>query len=98
MGSCETRRVALRSLQKWHGAGNDFIVDVIEQGTANWWTPQRAKDICDRQTGIGADGLLLAEVGSEVSMVLYNADGSIGNYSWSRQPATALGQANLNLG
>jgi len=29
---------------------------------------------------------------------VYNADGSIGNYSWSRQPATALGQANLNLG
>jgi len=81
MGSCETRRVALRSLQKWHGAGNDFIVDVIEQGTANWWTPQRAKDICDRQTGIGADGLLLAEVGSEVSMVLYNADGSIAEMS-----------------
>ena len=81
MGSCETRRVALRSLQKWHGAGNDFIVDVIEQGTANWWTPQRAKDICNRQTGIGADGLLLAEVGSEVSMVLYNADGSIAEMS-----------------
>ena len=73
--------MALRSLQKWHGAGNDFIVDVIEQGTASWWTPQRAKDICDRQTGIGADGLLLAEVGSEVSMVLYNADGSIAEMS-----------------
>jgi diaminopimelate epimerase len=62
--------MALRSLQKWHGAGNDFIVDVIEQGTASWWTPQRAKDICDRQTGIGADGRLLAEGGCEGSMVL----------------------------
>jgi diaminopimelate epimerase len=73
--------MALRSLQKWHGAGNDFIVDVIEQGTAKWWTPERAREICNRNTGIGADGLLLAEVGSEVSMVLYNADGSIAEMS-----------------
>ena len=26
--SCETEAVTLRSLQKWHGAGNDFLVDV----------------------------------------------------------------------
>ena len=73
--------MALRSLEKWHGAGNDFLVEVSEHGTAPWWSPDRAKAICDRTTGVGADGLLLATVGSVVSMVLYNADGSIAEMS-----------------
>jgi diaminopimelate epimerase len=73
--------VALRTLQKWHGAGNDFLVEVIEHGTAPWWTSERAQAVCARATGVGADGLLLATVGSEVAMVLYNADGSIAEMS-----------------
>ncbi len=80
-GSCETRSVALRSLQKWHGAGNDFLIDVQEHGLAPWWTPERARAICDRTTGVGADGLVLATLGSEVAMVLYNADGSLAEMS-----------------
>jgi diaminopimelate epimerase len=68
--------MALRSLQKWHGAGNDFLVEVSEHGTAPWWNPSRARAVCDRATGVGADGLLLATLGSVVSMTLYNADGS----------------------
>jgi diaminopimelate epimerase len=68
--------MALRSLQKWHGAGNDFVVEVSEHGLAPWWDARRAKAVCDRTTGVGADGLLLATIGSEVHMVLYNADGS----------------------
>ena len=68
--------MAFRNLQKWHGAGNDFLVDVIEHGTAPWWTPQRARAVCARTTGFGADGLLVATVGSEVTMELFNADGS----------------------
>jgi len=73
--------MALRHLQKWHGAGNDFLIDVIEQGTAPWWTPQRAAAICDRHTGLGADGLLVATVGSEIRMQLFNADGSLAEMS-----------------
>jgi diaminopimelate epimerase len=73
--------VALRTLQKWHGAGNDFLVEVIEQGSAPWWTAQRARAVCNRWTGVGADGLLIATVGPEVGMVLYNADGSIAEMS-----------------
>jgi len=73
--------MALRSLEKWHGAGNDFLVEVSEHGTAPWWNSQRAKAICDRTTGVGADGLLLATLGSGVSMVLYNADGSTAEMS-----------------
>jgi len=47
-----------------------------EHGTAPWWDAERARAVCDRTTGVGADGLLLATLGSEVSMTLYNADGS----------------------
>ncbi len=68
--------MALRSLQKWHGAGNDFLVEVSEHGLAPWWDERRARAVCDRTTGVGADGLLLATIGSGVHMVLYNADGS----------------------
>jgi diaminopimelate epimerase len=68
--------MALRSLQKWHGAGNDFLVEVSEHGLAPWWDGHRARAVCNRTTGVGADGLLLATIGSEVHMVLYNADGS----------------------
>jgi diaminopimelate epimerase len=73
--------MALRTLQKWHGAGNDFLVEVIEQGAAPWWTPQRASAILSRTHGVGADGLLLATVGAKVAMELYNADGSIAEMS-----------------
>lgn len=73
--------MALRNLQKWHGAGNDFLVEVIEHGTAPWWTPEHARAICARTTGVGADGLLVATVGSEITMTLYNADGSIAEMS-----------------
>jgi diaminopimelate epimerase len=73
--------VALRTLQKWHGAGNDFLVDVIEHGTATWWDPERARAVCNRYTGVGGDGLLLATLGSHVEMVLFNADGSVAEMS-----------------
>jgi diaminopimelate epimerase len=68
--------MALRSLQKWHGAGNDFLVEVSEHGLVPWWDARRARAVCDRSTGVGADGLLLATIGSDVHMILYNADGS----------------------
>jgi diaminopimelate epimerase len=68
--------MAFRQLQKWHGAGNDFLVDVVEHGTTPWWTADRARAVLNRHTGIGADGLLLAHVGSDIEMVLYNADGT----------------------
>ncbi len=64
-----------RHLQKWHGAGNDFLVDVVATGE-NTWTSEEAAAVCDRHLGIGADGLLVAELGDHLAMTLYNADGS----------------------
>lgn len=73
--------MTLRTLQKWHGAGNDFLVDVQEDGPSSWWTPARARALCHRTTGVGADGLLVATLGPVVTMVLYNADGSLAEMS-----------------
>ncbi|HVA70890.1 MAG TPA: diaminopimelate epimerase [Acidimicrobiales bacterium] len=73
--------MALRSLQKWHGAGNDFLVEVQEHGLAPWWIPERARALCHRTNGVGADGLVVATLGSEVAMVLFNADGSLAEMS-----------------
>ena len=71
-----------RSLQKWHGAGNDFLVDVTTPEGASWWNPERALALCDRHRGVGADGLLVAALGDDVvTMTLFNADGSLAEMS-----------------
>jgi diaminopimelate epimerase len=78
--SCETETVTMRSLQKWHGAGNDFLVDLSADGE-QFWTPERAAAVCDRTTGVGADGLLVASASDPVKMALFNADGSVAEMS-----------------
>lgn len=75
-GSCETDMVTVRSLQKWQGAGNDFLVDVQPAGEVRPWTSERARDVCARATGVGADGLLVADLTDGVAMTLFNADGT----------------------
>lgn len=63
---------------KHHGVGNDFLV-VLDLDGAHPVTPSMAVAVCDRRTGIGADGLLRATAGTagaDVTMELLNADGS----------------------
>ncbi len=76
MGSCETEVVTVRSLQKWQGAGNDFLVDVQRGGETRPWTSEHVREVCARATGVGADGLLVADLTDGVTMTLFNADGS----------------------
>ncbi|MFK8026020.1 MAG: diaminopimelate epimerase [Ilumatobacter sp.] len=68
------------SLTKHHGLGNDFLV-VFHPGVEE--LADLAVKLCDRRTGIGADGLLVAESaeGYAARMTLYNADGSIAEMS-----------------
>ena len=70
------------TLTKHHGLGNDFLVYDRAQGDQPNW-PQLAQRWCERSTGIGADGLLLLGIGAggNLSMRLYNADGSIAEMS-----------------
>jgi len=70
--SWETEAVTLRSLQKWHGAGNDFLIAVVHADASPWWNSSHARAACQRATGVGADGLIVATLGTPVSMVLYN--------------------------
>jgi len=75
-------------LAKLHATGNDFLV----HAAPGWGAPGSARDsdalpadveafaraVCDRHTGIGADGLILLTSGTDgadATMTLHNADG-----------------------
>ena len=64
---------------KMHGAGNDYVyVDLFEEQLDLDAAPALARAMSDRHKGIGADGLILLGPGrdADVSMVMFNADGS----------------------
>ncbi len=62
---------------KYHGAGNDFIMINNLDGTIKL-EPDFISHICDRNFGIGADGLILIEKSSkaELFMNYLNSDGT----------------------
>jgi diaminopimelate epimerase len=64
---------------KLHGAKNDFLITPIEQARAEN-LPEVAVAICDRYTGVGADGWMLIDrtpgPGYDASIRLFNSDGS----------------------
>ena len=65
-----------RHFHKMHGLGNDFvIVDARQQPFGV--TPQIAKAIADRRTGIGCDQLIVLEPseGADLRMRIWNSDG-----------------------
>ena len=77
---------------KHHGLGNDFLVLLTD------WLPldaaERAAELCDRHTGVGADGLIIGihQLDGSVAMRLRNSDGSLAEvlapFSWweSKRP------------
>jgi diaminopimelate epimerase len=70
-------------LTKHHGLGNDFLVLLDLDGTRPV-SPEEARALCDRRTGVGADGLLRTTggtAGAQVTMQLFNADGSVAEMS-----------------
>jgi len=65
-------------LTKHHGLGNDFLVALVAAAEAKDYTAEFARRVCDRNRGIGADGLLvgvITERDVDLTMTLYNADG-----------------------
>lgn len=62
-------------LSKYHGCGNSFIIGLYKDGI-NYST--LAKKICNKDIGIGADGMILCKGHSPFEMVFYNADGTQG--------------------
>lgn len=61
---------------KWHGLGNDFVL--VEGPPVG---PERARRICDRHRGIGADGVVsilpARTPGAAAAMHITNSDGSV---------------------
>jgi diaminopimelate epimerase len=64
-------------LTKHHGLGNDFLV-LLDLSAALDAGPDVARAVCDRTTGVGADGLIRARPDDEadIRMELWNSDGS----------------------
>ena len=66
------------SFTKFHGLGNDFIV--ISGGKLRGDPSPLAQSICDRHTGVGADGLLVVanarSSSNHAGVRFFNADGS----------------------
>ena len=64
-------------LTKMHGLGNDFILFADSKGATKDYTDLAIR-LCDRHTGIGADGLIIVvpSTTADVRMRIINADGS----------------------
>lgn len=64
---------------KYHGAGNDFLIADGRDKDIDL-TAQQIASVCDRHTGVGADGVMVLERDPELDfrMRYYNSDGSGG--------------------
>ena len=65
---------------KYQGTGNDFIIIDNRTNTYDNLTTLQIKNLCHRNFGIGADGVILLQLkkGYHFEMVYYNADGNLG--------------------
>ena len=63
--------------EKYVAAGNDFVVVDNRKGAVKDGA-RKAKELCDRKMGVGADGLLLLESAKKADyrMRIFNPDGS----------------------
>lgn len=83
------------SIAKYHALSNDFIViessvSVRSRSKLGRW----AKQVCDRRTGVGADGLLLVSPSRKADrkIEVYNADGS-----WAEKSGNGLRIAGVHV-
>ncbi len=67
---------------KAHACGNDFLI-ISEEDAADYDKADLARRLCERNTGIGADGIEFFQSTGEATgrITLYNADGSIAEIS-----------------
>jgi len=70
------KNLRMNTAYKFHGAGNDFIlIDCFEK--KELFSEKEIEALCNRHTGIGADGLILIEKTNKASfkMIYFNSDG-----------------------
>jgi len=88
---------------KAHGAGNDFLLTWINEAPRENHA-EAARAICDRHTGIGADGWLLVsqppagEKEYDCAIQLYNSDGSPAELSGNGTRCAAAFLVDVGLG
>ncbi|KAI0519213.1 hypothetical protein KFK09_006655 [Dendrobium nobile] len=64
---------------KYHGLGNDFIMVDNRESMEPRVTPEQAMKICNRNFGVGADGVIFVMPGfngTDYTMRIFNSDGS----------------------
>ena len=69
----------MATFTKMHGLGNDYIcINCLENILAENKLPQIARYMCNRNFGIGADGLILVQESSiaDIKMRIFSKDGS----------------------
>jgi len=74
--------------RKYHALGNDFIVmDQSTRTVTKRRLPRLAREICNRRTGVGADGLISLSSSRKADrrMDIYNADGG-----WAEKSGNGL--------
>ncbi len=75
-----TLPVSTLPFSKYHGLGNDFILVDNRTQAEPMVTPEQAVALCDRNFGIGADGVIFAlsstDSDTDYAMRIYNSDGS----------------------
>ena len=69
-------------LEKYHGLGNDYLIYDPNKNKMEL-NPSNVQLLCNRNFGVGADGVLEGPVISEdrISMVVWNPDGSVAEKS-----------------
>ena len=65
---------------KYHGAGNDFIMTDCRKTDDSVFSEKLVKSLCNRNFGIGADGLILLmnDENADFRMKYFNSDGKEG--------------------
>lgn len=68
------RVITMIRFSKYHGCGNDFVILTEEEAGVRPYA-ELAKQLCHRQLGVGADGMIIVRQ-NPLEMVFYNSDGS----------------------
>lgn len=65
--------------EKWEATGNDFVLVDLADSKLSWprFTPDLVRQVCDREHGVGADGVVLLDFSEDATrMTIINSDGS----------------------
>lgn len=67
------------TFSKYHGCGNNFVIikeSELQAKVQPGSYPELAQKVCDVNTGVGADGMIVVRTEPALEMVFFNCDGS----------------------